>query len=155
MLQKLIPFFHRFISNLVTFLSLGLIYSHIPFNWLFSLSLVEIILSYHFSPAPSAPLEVVATNTSSTSIMVVWSPPAIPRGIITSYTITYYVTSAGENNSSTEETDTDATNGAVDGLMKFTQYSLYVQASTVAGIGDRSETVTVTTDEDSESIHSF
>ena len=87
--------------------------------------------------------------------MVVWSPPAIPRGLITSYTITYYVTSAGENSSSTEVTDTDATNGAVDGLMKFTQYSLYVQASTVAGIGDRSETVTVFTDEDSESTHSF
>ena len=154
MLQKLIAFFHLSFPNLVTFLSLGLIYSYIPFNLLFSLSFDE-ILSYHLSPAPTSPLEVVATNTSSTSIMVDWSPPAIPRGIITSYFITYYVTSAGENSSRTEVIVTDATNGTVDGLMKFTQYSLYVQASTVAGIGDRSETVTVFTDEDSESTHSF
>ena len=36
------------------------------------------------------------------------------------------------------------------GLMKFMEYSVYVQASTVAGIGDRSDTVNVFTDEDSE-----
>ena len=37
------------------------------------------------------------------------------------------------------------------GLMKFMEYSVYVQASTAAGIGDRSDTVNVFTDEDSES----
>ena len=39
------------------------------------------------------------------------------------------------------------------GLVKFREYSVYVQASTVAGIGDRSDTVNVFTDEDSESTH--
>ena len=50
-------------------------------------------------------------------------------------------------------TNASATSREVDELMKFTEYSLYVQASTVAGIGDQSETVNVTTDEDSEHLH--
>ena len=40
----------------------------------------------------------------------------------------------------------------VTGLMKYTQYSVYVEASTVAGVGERSDTVTVFTDEDSECV---
>ena len=39
------------------------------------------------------------------------------------------------------------TNVSVTGLSKYTSYTVYVQAETVA-LGDRSETVTVFTDED-------
>ena len=104
-----------------------------------------IFLSY---AAPSAPVGVVATNLSSTSLSVVWGPPDLPRGIITLYTISYYLTSIGEGSSNS--LDTTGTSGVLNGLMKYTEYSVYVQARTVAGIGDQSETVTVSTDEDSE-----
>ena len=104
-----------------------------------------IFLSY---AAPSAPVGVIATNLSSTSLSVVWGPPEIPRGIITLYTISYYLTSVEEGSScSLNTTDTSR---VLNGLIKYTEYSVYVQASTVAGIGDQSETVTVSTDEDSE-----
>ena len=95
----------------------------------------------------------MAANTSSTSIIVSWSAPAIPRGIIISYTITYYLTSTGESTLDSVETTTNATSREVTGLAKFMEYCVYVQASTVAGIGDRSDTVNVFTDEDSESTH--
>ena len=111
------------------------------------------LVFFHLSTAPSAPLGVMEANTSSTSIIVSWSPPATPRGVIISYTITYYLTSTGGSTLDSAETTTDATSREVTGLVKFREYSVYVQASTVAGIGDRSDTVNVFTDEDSESTH--
>ena len=110
------------------------------------ISYLEKNLSY---AAPSAPVGVIATNLSSTSLSVVWGPPEIPRGIITLYTISYYLLTSVEEGSSYSLNTTD-TSGVLNSLMKYTEYSVYVQASTVAGIGDQSETVTVSTDEDSE-----
>ena len=38
----------------------------------------------------------------------------------------------------------------IGGLMKYTEYTVFVQANTSAGGGDRSKSVTVVTDEDGE-----
>lgn len=101
--------------------------------------------------APSAPLSVTANNASSTSISVSWSPPSIRRGTITSYTITYYITGDGPSSSAiVVEDDGSATSTVIEDLMKYTNYTVFVQASTSVGIGDSSDMVTVFTDEDGE-----
>ena len=78
-----------------------------------------------------------------------WSAPDTPRGIITSYSITYYVTTIGNSSSNAVITSDGATTSkTISDLMKYTEYSVYVEAYTSVGVGDRSELVTVTTDED-------
>ena len=91
-----------------------------------------------------------ALNTSSTSILVIWTPPLFPNGIIRRYIITYYITREGSGASDSMTTVMgDATMAEVTDLMIFTNYSISVQAETVE-CGDPSETITVTTDEDCE-----
>ena len=91
-----------------------------------------------------------AFNTSSTSIRVTWTPPLFRNGIIRQYIITYYITSDGPSASdSMMIVMGDATMAEVTGLMIFTNYSISIVAETV-DLGDPSETVTVTTDEDCE-----
>ena len=43
-----------------------------------------------------------------------------------------------------------ARNREIENLMKYTEYTVFAQANTSAGSGDRSESVTVVTDEDGE-----
>ena len=45
-----------------------------------------------------------------------------------------------------------ATSAEIVSLMKYTEYTVFVQANTSVGIGDMSELVTVVTSEDRESI---
>ena len=46
--------------------------------------------------------------------------------------------------------DGSATSTEVEGLMKYTEYTVFIQANTSAGGGERSQIVTVVTDEDGE-----
>ena len=48
------------------------------------------------------------------------------------------------------EDDGSATSRVIEDLMKYTNYTVFVQASTSVGIGDSSDVVTVVTDEDGE-----
>ena len=70
--------------------------------------------------------------------------------MITSYSIAYYVTTAGAPGALTMSVGGSATSGEIGTLMKYTEYSVYVVASTAVGSGDQSDTVTVFTDEDGE-----
>ena len=100
-----------------------------------------------YSSAPSAPLNVTAYNDSSTSIIVSWLPPMTPNGIIRSYRVVYNRSSDGF----VEDVNTSDTSAMIFMLDEFTTYQVQVFATTVAeGVG--SEVVTVTTDEDSESV---
>ena len=107
----------------------------------------------HAHIAPSAPTDVSARYSSSTSIIVNWNTPKLIQGVITSYSITYYTTFSGEGNASTVVVDNgSARSSEIGGLMKYTEYTVFIWANTSAGGGDRSESVTVVTDEDCEFI---
>ena len=103
-----------------------------------------------YSSAPSAPLNVKAHNTSSTSILVAWTPPMTPNGIIRSYRIELTKIGGKDTNGGSSYTsDNMTTSMIIDMLEKFTTYKVQVFATTVEE-GDGSEIVKVTTDEDSE-----
>ena len=57
---------------------------------------------------------------------------------------------SGEASASTISVDGSANSTEIEDLMKYTEYTVFVHANTSVGRGDRSESVPVITDEDSE-----
>ena len=100
---------------------------------------------------PNAPpANVQGHNTSSTSIWVDWDavPIADQNGIILTYTVTYSSLPGGI--SQTAVINASSTHVTLKGLKKYTNYSIFVFASTAKGDGNASDPITVTTDEDSK-----
>ena len=100
---------------------------------------------------PNAPpANVQGHNTSSTSIWVDWEtvPVAYQNGIILTYTVTYRALPAGILQ--TAKVRAPSTQVTLRGLKKYTNYSIFVFASTAKGDGNASDPITVTTDEDSK-----
>ncbi|XP_078077230.1 phosphatidylinositol phosphatase PTPRQ [Mustelus asterias] len=84
---------------------------------------------------PSSVQSVTYKNITSTSILMLWDPPAFPNGMITHYTI--YAVEEGTNEAFQEV----ATNNSITltGLKKFTDYKMRVTASTSVGESSVSE----------------
>ena len=101
---------------------------------------------------PNAPpANVQGHNTSSTSIWVDWDavPVADQNGIILTYAVTYCSLPGGISQAVINASSTHVT---LKGLKKYTNYSIFVFASTVKGDGNASDPITVTTDEDSKLV---
>ncbi|XP_056430425.1 phosphatidylinositol phosphatase PTPRQ isoform X2 [Hyla sarda] len=108
----------------------------------------EILYMTTMEDAPdSAPENISYRNVSSTEIVVSYSPPAIPNGIILYYTV--YITWL--NGTVERATDTSYQTLTITGLRKHTSYILKVSASTVKGEGVHSDPVSITTEEDAPS----
>ncbi|KFV78560.1 Phosphatidylinositol phosphatase PTPRQ, partial [Struthio camelus australis] len=105
--------------------------------------------------APSdPPKDVVYRNLSSTSIMLFWSPPQKPNGIILYYSV-YFKNNSGifiQNFTSYGNSSggVNVSQSAVlDGLAKYSHYTLWLTASTAFGDGNKtSEIIDVCTDQD-------
>ena len=100
---------------------------------------------------PNAPpVNVQGHNTSSTSIWVDWETvtEADQNGIILTYTVSYTALPGGIPR--TAVVSAPIAHVTLRGLEKYTNYSIFVFASTVKGDGNASDPIIVTTDEDSE-----
>ncbi|XP_041442217.1 phosphatidylinositol phosphatase PTPRQ-like [Xenopus laevis] len=105
--------------------------------------------------APSDPPSNVSyKNITSDSIMVFWTPPSKPNGIIQYYLVYYRnMTDTYFKNFTSEEiiysSDNEQQWAIVGGLAKFSTYKFWITASTVFGDGNQtSEKIDVNTDED-------
>ena len=89
----------------------------------------------------------MARDLNATSILVTFSPPSSPNGIITRYEISYMVTLAGalESVAITEDLEQTMFEVSITGLEPFTEYSVSVVAETRIGPGT-AEVQTLTTD---------
>ena len=96
-------------------------------------------------PAPSAPYNLTAYNTSSSSITLNWTRPQFLNGIILSYEVIYYP--VGSNNEATI-INTSNTTLAINGLAFYTRYTFAVCAVTGGGMGNYSDPVSQHTSED-------
>ena len=96
------------------------------------------------------PADVQGHNTGSTSIWVGWdaAPIADQNGIILTYTVTYSSLPGGI--SQTAVINGSSTHVTLKGLKKYTNYRIFVFASTAKGDGNASDEIIVTTDEDSK-----
>ncbi|XP_029105293.1 Down syndrome cell adhesion molecule homolog [Scleropages formosus] len=99
------------------------------------------------------PQDVQLEAVSSQSIRVMWKPPKkhLQNGVIRGYQVGYREYSAGGSyqfNVIATETTGDSETLLLDGLKKFTQYGVVVQAGNSAGTGPSSQEVVATTLED-------
>ncbi|XP_078504107.1 phosphatidylinositol phosphatase PTPRQ [Lissotriton helveticus] len=105
--------------------------------------------------APSDPPKNVSyTNLTSTSILVIWSPPSKPNGIILYYSI-YYKNSSDTfmqnftNDDIGLEIENVSLSAILDNLATFTSYELWITSSTSMGDGNQtSDSIYVYTDQD-------
>ena len=97
-----------------------------------------------------SPKNVRGHNTSSTSVFVQWNeiPSAGDRnGIILSYTVEY--TALPGESQQTKIVNAPTTQANLTGLNEYTEYIIFVSASTIKGSGPKSEQADIFTDEDS------
>ena len=104
----------------------------------------------YFSVPTGSPIDVQGHNTSSTSILVQWGnvPESQRNGIIANYIVTYQVPSEGDEQ--TKVVNATATQVTLMGLNEYTVYSIRLSASTFKGVGPKSESKEVRTDQDSK-----
>ena len=97
------------------------------------------------------PANVTAHNTSSTSIMVQWQPPALPVGVkLSGYEVFFKPLLNASAQWDTAIACNSTSNVTLKGLQKYTEYEIKVSAFNILGPGNFSEVVTSFTDEDSE-----
>ena len=94
----------------------------------------------------------MATAASSTSINVTWSVPSVANGIIVGYTVTFYESNMGSSINSIRMVNADTFNLLLLNLSIFTNYTVFVQASTVA-LSSPSISVEVETLPDGETVN--
>ena len=106
------------------------------------------IVTYDFIfPGPgSPPRDVVVTGTTSTSVMISWSLPELPNGVIILYKVYItYVDCLGNTNGT--QFVNNGNSFEVVGLSPYQMVQVQVSASTSVGEGPRSDLVTGRSDE--------
>ena len=119
-----------------------------PFLFHFLLGALKINFDVIEPNAP--PVKVQGHNTSSTGIWVNWDtvPVANQNGIILTYTVTYTALTGGIPRTAVVSAPT--THVTLRSLEEYTNYSIFVFASTMKGDGNASAPIIVTTDQDSK-----
>jgi len=102
---------------------------------------------YFLNVVPTKPQNCSVTSVSSTSVMITWSPPVMPNGIITDYSVSYVpgqslstVDYSTDGNTSVN-VGNNKTNITLTSLRIATNYNIAIAAHTVAGIGPYSNPV--------------
>lgn len=90
-------------------------------------------------------IDINKTSNSSTneSITLKWETPCRPNGIITNYTINITNIDTGEEQ--LNSTKSNATNETIQGLMPYRNYTISISGNTIAGGGNYSDPLEVTT----------
>lgn len=99
---------------------------------------------------PSEPPGFVqAIGKTSTSILLSWKAPSEEsiNGVLIGYRVSYR---EPVNDHSTIDTSKNQTSLALNGLGKYTKYTITIAARTVQGPGKESKPINVITDEDSK-----
>ncbi|MED6236773.1 hypothetical protein ATANTOWER_013985, partial [Ataeniobius toweri] len=95
-------------------------------------------------PSRVEPLRALAL--SPTSIQVSWEPPSLPNGPVLGYRLLWTESPSGKEQS----VEVSGLNYKMDGLNRFTEYTVRVLAINRYGPGTASESVSVTTQSDGE-----
>ena len=115
-----------------------------------NLFILSVEITFFVIEPYAPPVNVHGHNKSSTSIWVDWDtvPEADQNGIILTYTVTYTALTGGIPRTAVVSAPT--THVILRSLEEYTNYSIFVFASTVKGDGNASAPIVVTTDQDSK-----
>ncbi|XP_053713426.1 receptor-type tyrosine-protein phosphatase delta-like isoform X22 [Synchiropus splendidus] len=100
---------------------------------------------------PSAPpQDITCTSPSSTSVLVSWAPPPLEfqNGVISGYAIQYSTTEGNRTMKRITGIPPESSPYLLEGLEKWTEYGITVQAQTEAGDGPESLQLLIRTEED-------
>ena len=89
-----------------------------------------------FLTVPSAPAWVIVVNFSSHALLIEWSPPTFPNGVVTAYTI--YIDYNNGTSEVEREMDPSVASYLLEGLTPFQLVGVQVTANTIVGEGPRS-----------------
>ena len=88
---------------------------------------------------PSAPAWIIVANFSSHALLIEWSPPSFPNGIVTAYTV--YIDYNNGTSEVEREMDPSVASYLLEGLSPFQLVGVQVTANTSVGEGPRSNTI--------------
>ena len=104
----------------------------------------------------AAPPIISAHNLSSTSLNISWLPVDLSlfRGIPTGYILHYRIKTSDNTTAFLNTTIDDYLMASINAsdLMKYTEYEMYMTATTIKGQGIRGESVFFRTDEDGKGL---
>ena len=106
----------------------------------------NVTYDFIFPGLESPPRDVVITGKTSTSVMISWSSPESPNGVIILYRVYIKYIDCLGNTSSTEFVN-NGNSFEVVGLNPYQMVQVQISASTSVGEGPRSDLVTGRSDE--------
>uniref|UniRef100_A0A1A8HEA8 Sidekick cell adhesion molecule 2 n=1 Tax=Nothobranchius korthausae TaxID=1143690 RepID=A0A1A8HEA8_9TELE len=104
------------------------------------------ILERTLDDVPGPPVGILFPEVRTTSVRLIWQPPAQPNGIILAYQITYRRNSSSSNAATVDVLSPSARQYTATGLKPETVYVFRLTAQTRKGWGEAAEALVVTTE---------
>ncbi|XP_058510217.1 protein sidekick-2 isoform X1 [Solea solea] len=104
------------------------------------------ILERTLDDVPGPPVGILFPEVRTTSVRLIWQPPAQPNGIILAYQITYRRNSSNSNAATVDVLSPSARQYTATGLKPETVYVYRLTAQTRKGWGEAAEALVVTTE---------
>nr|XP_028569798.1 protein sidekick-2 isoform X5 [Podarcis muralis] len=104
------------------------------------------ILERTLDDVPGPPVGILFPEVRTTSVRLIWQPPAAPNGIILAYQITHRLNTTTANSASVEVLNPSARQFTATGLRPESTYLFRITAQTRKGWGEAAEALVVTTE---------
>ncbi|XP_032473244.1 protein sidekick-2 isoform X3 [Phocoena sinus] len=104
------------------------------------------ILERTLDDVPGPPMGILFPEVRTTSVRLIWQPPAAPNGIILAYQITYRLNATTANAATVEVLAPSARQFTATGLKPESVYLFRITAQTRKGWGEAAEALVVTTE---------
>ncbi|XP_045693230.1 protein sidekick-2 isoform X1 [Phyllostomus hastatus] len=104
------------------------------------------VLERTLDDVPGPPMGILFPEVRTTSVRLIWQPPAAPNGIILAYQITHRLNATTANTASVEVLAPSARQYTATGLKPESVYLFRITAQTRKGWGEAAEALVVTTE---------
>ncbi|XP_019398340.1 PREDICTED: protein sidekick-2 [Crocodylus porosus] len=104
------------------------------------------ILERTLDDVPGPPVGILFPEVRTTSVRLIWQPPAAPNGIILAYQITHRLNTTNANTATVEVLNPSARQYTALGLRPESTYLFRITAQTRKGWGEAAEALVVTTE---------
>ncbi|XP_029455109.1 protein sidekick-2 isoform X2 [Rhinatrema bivittatum] len=104
------------------------------------------ILERTLDDVPGPPVGILFPEVRTTSVRLIWQPPAAPNGIILAYQITHRLNTTSANTATVEVLNPSARQYTATGLKPESVYLFRITAQTRKGWGQAAEALVVTTE---------
>ncbi|XP_069728345.1 protein sidekick-2 [Phaenicophaeus curvirostris] len=104
------------------------------------------VLERTLDDVPGPPVGILFPEVRTTSVRLIWQPPAAPNGIILAYQVTHCLNTSAANAATVEVLEPSARQYTATGLQPEATYLFRIAAQTRKGWGEAAEALVVTTE---------